>query len=265
MQNTHTHVIGFLVAIVIAQTHQSQIYKANFASPLSYETEPELCNANGTKRMRLPRSTTKWVLESQGNVGKASTLNNSLLLQNNGGHMVCWSTQVFPADFVWKFGIIPHDAKLGLNIVFFPASPLTSFPDRSIFGLTMPLRNGDYENYWGGALQTYSMSYFRVNPNGTCSLNPQDICEANLRKDPGFNLVDEGIDLIGGKQTQEYHVVVTKSGGNITVMVDGAVEANWIDDGKHFGPRLNGDGYLGLRQMHHGVSAVYTYFEVWNP
>lgn len=247
------------------QPSGSLLWEANFSHPLKMETEAELANANGTKRARLPLNTTEWVLESEESSGSAEIVDGELKLTNHGGHLVFWCNKQFPADFILRFGVEPENTSYGLNIAFFSAGPIGGQYDNNIFALELPLREGIYANYTRGAIQTYSISYFRVNPDGTCTKNPQGQCEANLRKNPGFHLVQEGIDLVGHQKNQVFHVEISQIHGNITVSVNGKIEASWTDPGVGpMGPVL-GPGYIGLRQMNQSISTKYSYVQVLAP
>eukprot|EP00039_Didymoeca_costata_P022930 m.5617 g.5617 ORF g.5617 m.5617 type:complete len:618 (-) comp3341_c0_seq1:31-1884(-) len=243
----------------------SVLWEANFSQPLRMETEANLANSNFTKRIRMPNATTEWVLESEQSAGRAVVVDGKLQLQNHGGHLVFWCNKQFPSDFILRFGMEPQSTQYGLNIVFFSAAPIGGSFDNNIFSLELPLRNGVYANYTRGAIQTYSISYFRVNPDGSCTKNPQGLCEANLRKDPGFHLVQEGIDLIGNKKNQLFHVEISQIKGNITVTVNGKTEASWVDPGSGPMGSVLGPGYIGLRQMNQTISTNYSYFEILTP
>lgn len=82
---------------------------------------------------------------------------------------------------------------------------------------------------------------------------------ANLRKDPGFNLVAVGTDLISNHKPangQAFEVRVLRQGGHILLSVDGRPEVEWTDQNPL------GAGYIGLRQMSNTQSATYTHFDV---
>ena len=257
------------------------LYTADFAKPLRVQYEADLLNATG-QRAALP--TAEWVLESEQNASGVATAGGKLSMTNAGSHMVLWLNRPFPANTELRFGLMPHNTSVGLSIVFFGAAPLTNVSkyagETSIFGLSLPARGGAYKNYHSGALQCYSDSYYRAgNWNQSCQLNPSTgRCCANLRKNPGFNLVQQGDDLIihrAPKNGVAFEVVVRRAGdahaaagasganastANITVSVDGEDELTWIDDGP--GPPLGG-GYIGLRQMASMGTGTYTHFDVY--
>lgn len=170
--------------------------------------------------------------------------------------MVLWRNQIMPADYEIRFGITPFNVSMALNIVFFGATGVNC---ESIFDLSLPVRQGIYASYTKGAIKTYSESYIRVNPDGSFS------GLANVRKNPGFNLVASGVDQMArhGPPGHVFEVVVQNVGGNMTISVDGRREVGWIDNGTIAGPAYN-RGFVGLRQMAHGTSAIYTHFDVYN-
>ena len=94
------------------------------------------------------------------------------------------------------------------------------------------------------------------NGSGICDRTPQGLCAGNLRRDPGFKLVQAGVDLIGGGPPKVYEVVVRRDRGVIQVLVDGKGSVEWVD------PQPYGGGYFGLRQMWQTNSSVYSHFEV---
>ena len=245
------------------------LFTANFSSALDLEYEADLLDPQSGQRIRLP--TSEWVMESQGNSSTAeTTAEATLLLTNNGGHAVMWLNRPFSESYELRFGVMPQSSSQGLSIVFFGTMPLANESRyanaTSIFDLSLPPRNGDYPKYHSGALQGYSASYYRAgNGSQPCDINPNDgKCTANLRKNPGFNLVSQGDDLMIHKRPSNgvaFEVAVRRGPGpgDLSVWVDGACEMNWTDSGP--GP-VFGRGYIGLRQMSTTISAVFTHLEV---
>ena len=200
------------------------------------------------------------MLESEGNVSTAVASSGNLNVTNNGGHCVLWLNRWFPPNFNWTFVVSPRNSSDGLNIVFFGAagngSGTTTNPPESIFDLRLPARTGIYNTYTRGAIQTYSVSYFRINNN-----TEPDV--ANLRKNPGFHLAESGIDRVGYRPGPDFHVEVSKVGSLLTLSVDGKQEVQWTDSGVLFGP-VYGPGFLGLRQMSSTGWSTYRDFVVRN-
>ena len=83
-------------------------------------------------------------------------------------------------------------------------------------------------------VRSYSQSYYRGAPapaNGTtkpCDLNPHDgKCTANLRKNPGFHLVQQGDDLLIHRRPRNgvaFEVVVRRDKAVISISVDGTYD-----------------------------------------
>jgi hypothetical protein len=195
-------------------------------------------------------------------------------MENNGSHMVLWVNQPFPAEGEVRFGVMPANTSVGLNIVFYATMPLRNDSKytnaTSIFDLSLPPREGNYPAYHGGkgghgSILGYSDSYWRAG-NGTqpCDRNPNDgKCTANLRKNPGFSMVAEGDDLVlsrAPKNGKAFEVVLRRVGPKITITVDGATSLEWTDDGRMSAPFKG--GYVGLRQMLTTHIGIYTHFDV---
>jgi hypothetical protein len=254
---------------------QQLLYRANFSAALDVTCEADLLGPGGKARAREP--TSAWVLESQGNASvAATTAGGRLAMRNNGAHMVLWANRAFPSDYELRFGVAPNSTEHGLAIVFFS----TTANDKnlsSIFALSLPPRNGDYANYTKGALGGYSDSYYRGDAFGpagkplpanetppACDVNPHDgKCTANLRKNPGFHLVQQGDDLLIHRAPRDgvaFEVVLRKLGAALTVTVDGAPAIAWTDNSST-GPLAG--GFIGLRQMAATGVGTYTHFEVF--
>ena len=248
------------------------IYNADFSTPLDLAFEADLLDATGTHRVRVPTAT--WVLESVGNGSLAYTENKSLIMENNGAHMVLWANRPFPAEGEVRFGVMPANTSVGLNIIFYATMPLrndSKYTNAStIFDLSLPPRGGNYPAYHGGkggrgSILGYSDSYWRAG-NGTqpCDRNPHDgKCTANLRKNPGFVLAAQGDDLVLNrtpKNGKAFEIVLRRVGATTTVTVDGVTSLEYTDDGGMSAPFQG--GYVGLRQMLTTRIGVYTHFDV---
>ena len=243
----------------------SLLYRANFSAALDVTCEADLLGPDGT-RVREP--TSAWVLESQANASvAATTAGGRLAMRNRGAHMVLWANRPFPSDYELHFGAAPNSTEHGLCIVFMSTMALDGAP--SIFALSLPPRNGDYTRYTKGALAGYSDSYYRGAPqplpqNETfhCDLNPHGNCTANMRKNPGFHLVQQGDDLVIHRTPKDgiaFEIVLRKVGGNIAVTVDGVLSLAWTDNSSI----PLGGGFIGLRQMASMGIGTYTHFEVY--
>ena len=84
-----------------------------------------------------------------------------------------------------------------------------------------------------------------------------------MRKDPGFHLVQRGVDLITHRRPANdiaFEVVLTRLDGLVKISVDGHNEISWRDQGP--GAALGG-GFIGLRAMRNTAASVYTHFDVY--
>lgn len=154
-------------------------------------------------------------------------------------HHVYWCPQRFPESFIaqWEAQNLETDA--GLCIVFFAAAARNG---GSIFAKGLPRRNGTFSQYTKGALRCYHASYY-----ANAAHNP-DRQQTNLRKNPGFHLVQEGQEGIPTKSKAIHTITLAKIKGHLRLWVDKRKVIDWTDSGKQGGPP-HGDGFLGLRQM----------------
>lgn len=247
-------------------------YNADFSTPLDLAFEADLLDMTGKHRVRVP--TAEWVLESVNNSSIAYTVDDNLYMENNGSHMVLWANRPFPAEGEVRFGVMPANTSVGLNIIFFATMPLrnvTKFANATtIFDLALPPRGGNYPSYHGGkggrgSILGYSDSYWRAgNGSQPCDRNPNDgKCTANLRKNPGFVIAAQGDDLVLGrapKNGKAFEIVLRRVGARSTITVDGVTSLDWTDDGCMSAPYKG--GYVGLRQMSTTRLGVYTHFDV---
>jgi hypothetical protein len=127
-------------AASLAAASLPPIYRADFSTPLDLAFEADLLDAAGKHRVRVP--TAGWVLESVDNRSMAYTADDNLYMENNGSHMVLWANRPFPAEGEVRFGVMPADTSVGLNIVFYATMPprnVTKYADATtIFDLSLP-------------------------------------------------------------------------------------------------------------------------------
>ena len=222
------------------------VYDADFNKPLNVVYEDELFE--GDRRTRLPVGK-EWVLEGP---GRAWAADKRLWLESDDpdgeGHVVLWSTRIFPENFLLEFDMSPMDSAKGLNIVFFSAA---SRQGGGIFDLDLPRRGGLFQHYHSGAIDGYHTSYWAAGRR-----------TANVRKNFGFYLVDCGCDRIDGQGPGPHRVRVLKAGGKLRLEVGGRLACAFDDDGATYGPVLK-SGAIGLRQMAHTHRASYGRFRVW--
>ena len=199
-----------------------------------------------------PSELDNWQLEGG---YRASIDQGQLLLENappdeKGKHMVCWLKEEMPANFLMEFKVRPEDRDQGLNIVFFNARGTNK---ESIFDPALAPRDGTFKQYITGDIYSYHVSYWAAG-RGT----------ANVRKNPGFDLVAIGKDLVCDAPKGSYQTVrIYKRDEKIRLMVDNVVAVACDDDGTTHGPIHHHPGWIGLRQMGHTGWARYDDLTVW--
>ena len=111
-------------------------------------------------------------------------------------------------------------------------------------------------------MNSYHVSYLSAGPRN--SSIPGARRTANVRKNSGFWLVASGDDQIQGHGYGRvpHRVRLLKVKNHLQVEVNGKLSVSFTDDGKTYGP-VWGDGYIGLRQMNHILSATYQNLRVY--
>jgi hypothetical protein len=196
-----------------------------------------------------PAAIEGWVMEGPGAVefvGGWMQMSMQLVNGEPKGHLVHWCPKDFPSRFVaeWEVRIMSDS---GLNIVFFAAR---GEHGEDIFDPQLPPRNATFTQYTQGAIVSYHISYF-ANTRAT----------SNLRKNNHFYLVANGPPGIGAGDKHPHRVRLIQDGAHIQLQVDGRVIIDYTDNGKRYGPVLDG-GKIGFRQMTPTV-ARYRNFRVW--
>jgi hypothetical protein len=235
------------------------IFEPDFSKPLPIINEDTLFE--GDERIREP-DPGEWVLEGP---GKAFVKDGQLVIDNleNGmDHVVLWLPKPFPSDFLLEFDITIERVDQGLAIVFFAARPVDD-PAGSIFKKGLPKRNGRFINYIRGDVNSYHVSYIAGGERGS-ETNSAPRRSTNVRKNSGFWLVACGDDQIQGKGLGPgpHRVRLLKVGNKMQMEVNGLLSVEFEDDGKTWGPVWE-DGYIGLRQMNHLLSARYENMKVY--
>lgn len=153
-----------------------------------------------------------------------------------GGHIVWWSPLKLPDSFYaeWEFQIL---SEAGLCIVFFGAH---NAGGKDIFPPDATERDGTFHQYIFGDFSTYHISYWANTPGVPRAM-------ANLRKSPGFYLLDNGPMRVHGRSDRIYRATLLKEGARIRMAIDGELIIDAYDDGS-LGPAW-GEGRFGLRQM----------------
>ena len=153
---------------------------------------------------------------------------------NEKGHQVLWCPQDLPADFMAEWEVRNLHPEAGLCIVFFAAKGIHG---EDIFAPSLPKRKGKFKSYIKGKINNYHISYYA---NGK---NEPDRETTNLRKNPGFHLVQKGAAGIPS-DTAIHWIQLIKQGGRIFLSVDSRTVIDWQDNGTAWGP-----GKIGFRQM----------------
>lgn len=85
---------------------------------------------------------------------------------------------------------------------------------------------------------------------------------SHLRKNTGFNLVQEVEPGIPIKSKAIHKITLIKEEAHILMFIDGRKIIDWQDDGQKYGPVLR-DGKMGFRQMQ-WTDFQYRNFQVWD-
>jgi len=239
----------------------SLVYVNNFSEPQKIIFEKDLTGklpSGEQVRTSVPDSGTVWVAEGRGGVdirgGKLrvsplpfDTVGNQVKGEPRS-HMVVWTKEIFPADFLAEFEMNPAGSTNGLTIVFFCAGGKNR---EDIFDESLPPRNADYKNYHSGSIANYSDAYWSRNTEDEATTN-------RLRKNPGFTLEAQGRSLTTGTTDTTHRVRIFKYGGHVEIEINGRIVLKWDDTGTPLGA-----GHIGFRSME-GVSLVtYDNFKVW--
>jgi len=199
-------------------------------------------------------STKDWIMEGPGIVSFEDgwmRMSSRLVGGEPKGHIVYWCPKDFPNRFIaeWETQILSSH---GLCIVFFAAKGTNG---EDIFDKSLPPRDGTFQQYTVGRINSYHISYYANTPN-----NPGR-STSNLRKNSGFYLIANGPPGIPAGDTSSHKIRLIKDDARIIFEVDGRVIIDYTDDGKRYGlPYV--DGKIGFRQMQWTV-ARYRNLRVW--
>ena len=202
--------------------------------------------------MNNKESTEGWIMEGPGKVWfedgwmhmKSPEMEN---------HHVFWSPKRYPESFIAQWQAQNLNTKAGLCIVFFSAAGLDG---QSVFSDDLSIRDGSFSQYHSGDLRNYHISYYANTPR------VPDRGRANLRKNPGFHLVQDGDEGIPTESDAIYTVTLVRNGAHIRMWIDDRKILDWFDKGEVAG-ELHGDGYIALRQMRWSHFR-YRDFKVWD-
>ena len=171
---------------------------------------------------------------------------------DESGHHVFWCPFDFPSDFIAQWEVQNQELDAGLLIIFFAATGLLG---EDIFAPNLKLRDGVFRGYTRSDINAYHISYYAHTPPAP------NRPHAHLRKNSGFHKVHEGGPPISPASDQIHQITLIKQKGHIRMYLDDRQLIDWIDDGKEFGPVLQG-GKIGFRQMQ-WTHFRYRHFRVW--
>jgi hypothetical protein len=155
------------------------------------------------------------------------------------GHHVLWCPEDFPGSFIAEWEVQNLETDAGLVIMFFSAKGAKG---EDIFDKSLKKREGIFRGYTKSDINNYHISYYA---NGR---DNRERVVAHLRKNAGFNLVQNGEDGIPAYSEAIHKVVLSKNDNQIIMTIDGREVVNWKDDGKEYGAVLQ-EGKMGFRQM----------------
>ena len=173
---------------------------------------------------------------------------------NEKFHHVFWCPQDFPSSFMAEWEVQNLKTEAGLCIIFFAAKGAKG---ESIFDPSFPVRDGTFRQYTKSDLfNSYHISYYA---NGRDAPGREI---SHLRKNTGFNLVQEVEPGIPIKSKAIHKITLIKEEAHILMFIDGRKIIDWQDDGQKYGPVLR-DGKMGFRQMQ-WTDFQYRNFQVWD-
>ena len=183
--------------------------------------------------MDSPEAVRSWVMEGPGEVSFAD---GWMTMRSPGEqmHHVFWCPETFPADFTAEWTCKNRHTEAGLCIVFFAAMGLNG---KDALDASQPKRDGTFRQYHSGALRNYHISYYANTPS------TPDRPHAHLRRNPGFDMVQQGEKGILHDSTAAHRVQLLKDGGRVAMWVDERLILDWTD------PEPHGAGRIALRQM----------------
>lgn len=179
-----------------------------------------------------------WVMEGPGEI----EFDDGWMEMNSPdeeGHHVFWCEEDFPESFIAQWDVKNLNKEAGLLIVFFAAKGLNG---EDIFDDSLPERSGIFEEYTRGRMNNYHISYHSNNPSHPLRTN------AHLRKNNGFNLVQNGRDGIPKDSEKTYTITLIKDNNHIVMFIDENEIINWNDTGI-IDSSAHKDGKIGFRQM----------------
>jgi hypothetical protein len=193
----------------------------------------------------------EWVMEGLGKVEFSDGWMHMYSPQEEMHH-VFWAPFKHPDNFIAQWEVQNLETDAGLLILIFSAMGVDG---KDIFDDALQPRDGTFQQYINGDIATYHTSYY-----ANAAHNP-DRKQTNLRKNPGFHLVQEGKEGIPTKSTEIHQVTVAKVKNNVQVFVDDRKVIDWTDEANE-GDVL-GAGFIGFRQMQWSHFR-YRNFKIWS-
>lgn len=229
------------------------IYLSGIITMQAQETDFRKGNLIYENPLKQKQDVINWIMEGSGTI---EFRDNWMEMYSPGekSHHVFWCPKEFPDSFIaeWEAQNLKIDA--GLCIIFFLAK---GNKGEDIFDPSFPKRDGSFDQYTKSKyLNCYHISYYsnsRDDPGREIS---------HLRKNSGFNMVQQKEPGIPVKSTAVHHLRLVKDDSRIVMFVDDRKIIDWTDDGKKYGPVLQ-DGKIGFRQMK-WTQFRYRNFKVWN-
>ena len=148
----------------------------------------------------------------------------------------------------WRMWEVQNQkTEAGQCIIFFAAKGAKG---ESIFDPSFPVRDGTFRQYTKSDLfNSYHISYYA---NGRDAPGREI---SHLRKNTGFNLVQEVEPGIPIKSKAIHKITLIKEEAHILMFIDGRKIIDWQDDGQKYGPVL--------REMQ-WTDFQYRNFQVWD-
>lgn len=208
--------------------------------------------------LKTPEDIRDFRLEGQAEIrfsDEGMILENRLSPQEGQkANFVLWCDRIFPADIriCWEFRPVREP---GLAMLFFAAAGING---KDIFDSSLKRREGIYDQYHHGDINTFHLSYFRRKEPDERAFHT-----CNLRKSYGFHLVAQGADPIPAAADADrmYRLCIEKEGGKIRFLAEGMELLSFQDDGETFGPYLAA-GRIGFRQLAPMVG-IYSNLEIY--
>jgi hypothetical protein len=193
-----------------------------------------------------PQDTAGFVMEGQAIVtfpqGRMRMENKLDPAEGQKANYVYWCPEEFPDGIAvtWDFWPVKEP---GLAMLFFAARGIEG---TDALSPELNARDGQYQQYHSGDINTLHLSYFRRNPKW----GERTFHTCNLRKSKGFHMVCRGADPIPSVMDAEgpYHMKLVKSREEVVFFINELPVLYWQDDGISCGPVLSG-GKIGFRQM----------------